>query len=204
VVDIRLPLGEGKFSVRVGLICVRDGALLVNRLAGDDFGFVPGGALGTGEDILACAQREWREETGLEAAGFRFVGIVENYFNERGTFQHEIGCYVVVDPPAEAILPDVVVDSADTAFVWVPLDEVRSYPVLPAPVADLLDVPLGQLRHLVNREVAWPATSTAPVVRSSSWVRSPGIGGDGGIWDRPPGPVTSSFGLSTRWRGPRA
>lgn len=169
MVDIRLPLGGGKFSVRVGVLCVRDGSLLVNQLAGDDFAFVPGGALGTGEDILTCAQREWREETGLEAVGCRLVGIVENFFNERGTFQHEIGCYVAVDPPPDgAVLPELVVDSTDTAFVWVPLDQVATYPVLPAQIAELLSVPEGQIRHRVNQEVLWPAADEAVDARLGS------------------------------------
>lgn len=150
--DIRLPIGDHKFSVRVGLLCVRDGALLANRLDGDDFAFVPGGALGTGEDVLDCARREWLEETGLEAGECRLVGVVENFFANRGPLQHEIGFYVRIEPPEPAQLPEVVLDGADTAFLWVPLDQVRSFPVLPVPVAELLDVPAGQIRHLVTRE----------------------------------------------------
>ena len=56
------------------------------------------------------------------------------------------------DRPEPAQLPEVVLDGADTAFLWVPLDQVRSFPVLPVPVAELLDVPAGQIRHVVTRD----------------------------------------------------
>ena len=79
---------------------------------------------------------------------------MENFFANRGPLQHEIGFYVWIEPPDPAQLPEVVLDGADTAFLWVPLDQVRSFPVLPVPVAELLDVPAGQIRHLVTRETA--------------------------------------------------
>lgn len=64
--DIRLPLERLKFSVRVALLCVRDGELLVQTSGGagapEPFFFLPGGALRTDEDAARCARREWEEE----------------------------------------------------------------------------------------------------------------------------------------------
>lgn len=40
---------------------------------------VPAGTLGEGEDVLDCARRELREETGYEAAHWEYVG---SYFPE--------------------------------------------------------------------------------------------------------------------------
>ena len=45
-----------------------------------------------------------------------------------------------------------VLDHADTSFEWVRLDELGTRPVYPLVVRDLLDVPAGEVRHLVNRE----------------------------------------------------
>lgn len=59
--DIRLPLGGLKFSVRVAVLCVRDGRLLANTGDGGHgpgFWFLPGGALATDEEALTCARRE--------------------------------------------------------------------------------------------------------------------------------------------------
>lgn len=154
--DIRLPLGGLKFSVRVAILCLRDGELLAQTAetpAGEPFLFLPGGALSTGEDAATCARREWHEETGTEAGPLRLVGVVENFFGPPEKRQHEIGFYFLMEsPPAD--LPRrtfAVLDNAETSFEWVPLAEVETRPVYPLAVAELLKVPAGQLLHRVQR-----------------------------------------------------
>ncbi|WP_226342667.1 hypothetical protein [Deinococcus sp. AJ005] len=56
--DIRIPLGGLKFSVRVAIVCVRDGMLLANTERGIGFWYLPGGALATDEDAHSCAERD--------------------------------------------------------------------------------------------------------------------------------------------------
>lgn len=151
--DVRLPLGGLKFSVRVAVLCVRAGKLLVNAQRHQPFAFLPGGALMTDEDVYACAAREWREETGTPPGPLRLVGVVENFFGPPDRRQHEIGFYVHMDAPPE--LPDeafTLLDNAEVLTEWVPLSEVAARPVYPAVVARLLDVPPGEVRHVVNRE----------------------------------------------------
>ncbi len=150
--DIRLPIDGVKFSVRVAVMCVRGERLLVNHLDDIDFAFLPGGALGTGEDVLQCGAREWAEETGTEPGEMTLVGVVENFFGPIGNPQHELGFYLRMEPPAG--LPDedfTILDAPEGRLGWVPLDDVARYPVLPAAVAELLTVPPGELRHIVHR-----------------------------------------------------
>lgn len=151
--DIRLPLGGLKFSVRVAVLCMRAGRLLVNAQDRQHFAFVPGGALATGEDVYACAAREWQEETGTPPGPLRLVGVVENFFGPPDARQHEIGFYFHMEAPPE--LPDesfTVLDNAEVFTEWVPLDGVAARPVYPLVVAGLLDVPPGEVRHILNRE----------------------------------------------------
>lgn len=47
---------------------------------------LPAGKIDTGEELLACAQRELREETGYEAAAWQYLGVMHpciGYSDER-------------------------------------------------------------------------------------------------------------------------
>ncbi|GGM08763.1 NUDIX domain-containing protein [Deinococcus aerophilus] len=154
--DIRLPLGGLKFSVRVAILCVRNGKVLVNTGVGDrgpGFWFLPGGALATGEDAQSCAQREWTEETGTLPGPLHLAGIVEPFFGPPHRRQHELGFYFRMDAPPE--LPDepfTVLDDADTLCEWIPMDEIESRPVYPLIIRGLLEADDATVRHIVNRE----------------------------------------------------
>ncbi len=66
----------------VHVLCERDGRLLLMRRAGtgffDGLYSLPGGHVEAGESVRMAAQRELREETGLEVAreALQFLGVV--------------------------------------------------------------------------------------------------------------------------------
>ena len=151
--DIRLPLGGLKFSVRVAILCVRGDHVLTNSAESLPFHFLPGGALGTDEDTLDCARREWLEETGVPPGPLRLVGVIENFFGPPEKRQHEISFYYRME--ALDALPGgafTVKDNADVICQWVPKGEYERTPVYPLIARSLLDVPDGEVRHIVNRE----------------------------------------------------
>jgi len=151
--DIRLPLGGLNFSVRVVILCVRDGKLLATSEPGLPFWYLPGGAFQTGEDALTAAGREWREETGLEPGPLHLVGIIETFFGLGEARQHEIGFYFRMEAPPELPAgPFPVLDKSEFPCDWIPLTELTSRPVYPLAAHPLLDVPEGTVRHIVNRE----------------------------------------------------
>ena len=94
---VRLP--DGGVSVReyvrhpgavVVVAQLADGALLFERQfrypLRSAFIELPAGKIDSGEDILDCARRELREETGYEAAEWRYVGVMHpciGYSDER-------------------------------------------------------------------------------------------------------------------------
>ncbi|PNY83147.1 NUDIX domain-containing protein, partial [Deinococcus koreensis] len=140
---------------RVAILCRRGGTLLTNASDGLAFHFVPGGALSTDEDVAICAVREWQEETGVPPGPMRLVGIVENFFGPPDRRQHEIGFYFLMPAP-ESLPADrfSVQDNADVWCQWAPVAGIADVPVYPLVIRELLEVPPGTVRHLVNREAA--------------------------------------------------
>lgn len=74
---IRQRVGSRKIFLVFGSVILRDGQgrVLLQRRTDFDFWGVPGGVQELGEDIVTCARRELREETGLTAGPLRLVGV---------------------------------------------------------------------------------------------------------------------------------
>ena len=150
VTDLRFPAPDGTVvTLRVGLLCIRDGRLLVCR-DNPDFLYVPGGALLTGEPSLQAARREWREETGDGAAQFSLTGVVENFFRLGGREWHETDFYYRVAGETLPHLPFAVLDNPGCVLEWLPLDEMGRVALYPLCLPELLRVPEGQVGHFVT------------------------------------------------------
>ncbi len=66
--------------VRVGVLLVRDGQVLLvqHRRDGNEYWLLPGGGLEWGESIQECAERECKEELGLEVEAGDLVAVAES------------------------------------------------------------------------------------------------------------------------------
>jgi 8-oxo-dGTP diphosphatase len=115
--------------VRVGVaVLVRRGGRLLMGLRKGSHGAgtwsVPGGSLLPEESVTACAVRELREETGLDAP---LVSAVPVGFTDRvydaGTGQHFATLYVLVYPDGE---PRVAEPDKCERWEWVERDDLRA------------------------------------------------------------------------------
>lgn len=154
--DLRLPVGDVIFALRAGILCVRDGQLLVIAAQGFQFRYLPGGAVATDEDAAQAAAREWHEETGLTAGPLRLVGLIENFFELNGQRWHEIGFYSLIslmDLPSDfALNGEALADQPEHRWEWIPVSEIEAQRVYPTVIRELLYAPVGTVRHIVNRE----------------------------------------------------
>ncbi len=75
--SIRSQVGPRKIFVVYATVILhtRDGQILLQERTDLDIWGLPGGVLELGEDILQCARRELREESGLEAGELSLVGV---------------------------------------------------------------------------------------------------------------------------------
>jgi 8-oxo-dGTP diphosphatase len=90
----------------------------------------PGGKIEPGEDPLAAARREMREETGLTGGRWEPLLVHEHDYPDRRVRLH---AFLVRDPEGEA--------AGAPSWSWVPLSGVRTLPLPDAngPILDALE-----------------------------------------------------------------
>lgn len=88
---------EKKFHLRVRGV-IRDGEhVLVARVKGCDYCFLPGGHHEVGESLADSLVREIREELAVSVMAKQYLGIVENGWLEGNTYQYEINHVFVAE-----------------------------------------------------------------------------------------------------------
>jgi 8-oxo-dGTP diphosphatase len=123
------PHPEGPTAVYLRTLCFvfrRDRVLLIQRQHPPDEGYwnAPGGKIERGEDPLEAAQRELKEETGLEPAlAFRGVATVV----VRSTGEH----WTIFLFTARVDEAAVARPSPEGALRWFHPDDLTTLPVLP-------------------------------------------------------------------------
>ncbi len=108
-------------------VCVSSGKVLLCRAKGGSSTYLPGGHIEFGETGREALVREVKEELGLEATTGKFLGVVENSFEQHGAPHAEINLVY------ELILPEGAPAQAREdwlEFEWRELDKLDD--LLPA------------------------------------------------------------------------
>jgi ADP-ribose pyrophosphatase YjhB (NUDIX family) len=150
---IAYDVGQKRFNYRVAGIAYRNGAVLLQRLDGDDNWFLPGGRIEMLETATAALAREIGEEFGVEPQIGTLLWVVENFFTLDGRNFHELGLYFTIELP-ETVPTDgefKVVEPDQTLWNrWVPLAELAHQKVVPAFLKNALQNPPDVPTHIVN------------------------------------------------------
>lgn len=81
------------------LVVVR-GKILLCRLKGENWYFLPGGHVNTGEKTKEALAREINEELGIAPLPpLSFVGATENFYHEKGEEHHELNLVFKTEIP---------------------------------------------------------------------------------------------------------
>lgn len=130
-------------------VCISNARLLVCRNVSRGNVYLPGGHVEWGETSPAALSREWREELGCDCTPGRFLGILEQRYGDTC----ELGLYFLcTSPTLEATAPTPPPSSEPhIAFDWLPLADLPTSPLLPAP-----------LRTLIHPLPSIPFHATAP------------------------------------------
>lgn len=147
-----------RFNYRAAAICIEDGYVLLNRINGMDFWFLPGGRIDVGETAAEAVEREMREELGIPVEVGRLVWVVETFFRVDGRPCHELGLYHRVSLPEDSPYADKGVTyqratewGGTALFRWFPLDALGELALVPPFLKDGLQAIPRDIEHRIER-----------------------------------------------------
>ncbi len=109
-------------------VCIVDGKILLCRAKGGKSTYLPGGHIEFGETGRAALVREMKEETGRDARVGKFLGALENAFQQHGKPHAEINLVYELKLDDQ----DVAAQEDWIEFFWCPLAELERANLLPA------------------------------------------------------------------------
>ena len=122
--------------------------VLVAYCIGSTNTFLPGGHIEPGEKAEDTLIREFKEELGITISVNRYLGAVEQTFNELGMNHHGINHIFLVD--SKDMIEEPVSKEDHLDFFWAESNDTGKMNLLPSPLQDLIR------RFLAgNNEIWW-------------------------------------------------
>lgn len=131
--DILFKTDDAVFSYRVGGVLIRNGKILLQRPAGDDYSII-GGHVSFLETTEETLKREFEEEIHAKIDVERLLAVGEVFFPWGKRPCHQVCLYYLVHLTDESAIPlegvfhgydDLGNERINLDFCWVPLDEIR-------------------------------------------------------------------------------
>ncbi|PFK31217.1 DNA mismatch repair protein MutT [Bacillus cereus] len=123
-----------KFHHIVRGVIIKDNKLLIANYKGH-YSFLPGGHVELGEPAECALIRELKEEIGIECEVKRFLGVIENEWQDSETLHYEINHVFEVD--SKDLHSDITPISKEShlEFHWIILnhENLITYKIMPEP-----------------------------------------------------------------------
>ncbi|PEJ60655.1 NUDIX hydrolase [Bacillus sp. AFS002410] len=133
--DVVFKSENNVFNLRVAGIWIKNGHVLIHRLASESIWSLPGGRIKLNEESHISLKREFIEELGIEVDIEKMMWTVENFFHYNGKDIHEVGLYYKVKSEQKIIhmmnKSFYGREGDRLIFKWVPienLEEIELYP----------------------------------------------------------------------------
>ena len=141
--DIRLMIGDVKFSVRAVGVIKKNNKILFQQKQGDEFWALPGGAIETLERAKDVLKRELEEEIGLtDVKVIRPLWFVEYFFKFKKINKHQYIIGYLLDTDDENIINkeefDGIEEGKEIVYRWFDIDTIKDVKVKPNYLKDKL------------------------------------------------------------------
>ena len=154
--DLTIEVEDYKLNVRAAGIIIHNNKVLTHRNTKSNHYTFIGGRVEIGEDSASTVKREIEEELGNKAEIIEHGGVIENFFEMKGSKYHEIlfihrAEFVnEEDKKIEYTLKNR--EGKDyLQYEWVNIDKIDDYPVKPAIIKEILKQ--GKLPvHMINKD----------------------------------------------------
>ena len=135
--DIRLMIGDIKFSCRAVAVIVKNNKVLFQKRKGDENWALPGGAIATMDTGREVVLREIEEETGEKNATVeRPLWFTEYFFTFGGKMQHQYILGYLVNIPDDSKLIregefDGIEEGKNIIYTWIDKKDIKTSPIKP-------------------------------------------------------------------------
>ncbi|HEY3290684.1 MAG TPA: NUDIX domain-containing protein [Anaerolineae bacterium] len=109
---------EGTIELLVRGVLIGPHGVLLCRVIGKDYTFLPGGHIEFGESTSGALVREMREELGTKVEVESFLGALEHKFNQDGVKRHELNLVFLMSAPALERRAKVQAAESHIEFMW--------------------------------------------------------------------------------------
>ncbi|MBE6760430.1 MAG: NUDIX domain-containing protein [Ruminococcaceae bacterium] len=133
---------NNRFRYRTGAILIHDGKMLFVRSKFGGYYYMLGGGVHMGETSAACIEREFLEETGIEARAERLAVVCENFFLGVGGVIDGMDCHTLEFYYTMSLCGDVsrcrqFTDDGEE-LVWLPVEDIPDSDVKPAFIREII------------------------------------------------------------------
>jgi ADP-ribose pyrophosphatase YjhB (NUDIX family) len=155
MISFRNPETRAVFHLRAAGILIHGGDVLLQRLEGEDFWFLPGGRVEWLESVRETVVREFREEMGLDVRVKRLVFVAEDLVSEEPVL-HEIAFYYLVEcDGGNAVFSEISFAGTEgerkLECRWFPLDELDGLRLFPRWLRWKLNALPATVEHVIHR-----------------------------------------------------
>ena len=153
--DCGFTKGDNWFRYRTGGILIHDNKMLFVKSSVGDYYYMIGGGVHLGETSEKCIEREFLEETGIDAKAKNIAVVCENFFKGiGGTIDgydcHTIEFYYYMESNDVSVCNDKTDNGEE--LVWLPVEKIKDSKIKPEFIKECIDkiIDKKKILHIIE------------------------------------------------------